>query len=87
MYLYILFVKPSRKGYLPWWSLFLSFIEAHNATTTASDASLSHGNFRPIKPRKSRKKPSKTSDVGYESDEDDCDGMNDGDAKTSSPKF
>ena len=81
-----MFVKPSRKGYLPG-SLFLSGIEAHNATVTATDASFSHGNFRPIKPRKSRKKPPKTSDVGYESDKDDCDEMNEGDAKTSSPKL
>ena len=31
--------------------------------------------------------PSKTSDVGYESDEDDCDEMDEGDAKINSPKL
>ena len=67
--------------------MFLSVTEAHNATVTATDASFSHGNFRPIKPRKSRKKPPKTSDVGFESDEDYCDEMNEGDAKTISPKL
>ena len=78
--------KTVEIGHLPW-SLFLSVIEAHNITTTVTDASFSYGNFHPIKPRKSRKKPPKTSDVWYESDEDDCDRMNKGDAKTSSPKL
>ena len=48
---------------------------------------LNYGSFCPIKPRKSRKKPPKTSDVVCESDEDDCDEMNEGDTKPSSPKL
>ena len=63
------------------------FQEAHNATITGTDASFSYVNFRPIKPRKSRKKPPKTSDVGYKSDEEDCDEIHEGDAKINSPKL
>ena len=53
----------------------------------ATAASFPHGNFHPIKPRKSRKKPPKTPDVGYESVEEDCDEMDEGDAKVNSPKL
>ena len=48
---------------------------------------LNYGSVCPIKPRKSRKKPLKTSNVVCENDKDDCDEMDEGDAKTSSPKL
>ena len=47
---------------------------------------LNYASFCPIKLRKSKKKPPKTSDVVCESDEDDCGEMG-GDAKTSTPKL
>ena len=66
-------------------SLFLSGIETVNTTT--SNATFSNGDFRPVKPRKTRKQPPKRSDVFNEdnqSDEEDCGKMSEEDPRSSS---
>ena len=59
-------------------------------SSTASNALFSHGDFRPVKPRKTRRQPPKASDVANEDSEsgdDECSKMSEGDTRSKSTKL